>query len=432
MRPLPTDTSLDSTLALRRDPYRFISHQCDRYDSDAFETRLLLQKTICIRGEEAAKLFYDTTHFSRAGVAPSRIARTLFGRGGIQGMDGDAHRHRKMMFMSLLTEEKIGGLTQLARDIWQRRLLQWSSMDRITMHRITIYRQAQEVLTEAVCHWAGIPLEPSDIDRRTSELAALFDYAGNIGPKHWWARLARKRNEAWLGGIVEQIRARTHQPPPDSAAFIVAHHRDLDGNLLPSNIAAVELNNILRPTVAVSAYVVHCLHALHVHPEQRTRLTQSSADDFQRFVQEVRRYYPFFPFAAAKVKESFEWQGYPFPSGRKVLLDLYGTNHDPRLWNRPDEFDPERFRSWEGNPFTLIPQGGGDHYQNHRCPGEWVAIEQMKVAVDVFVNQCEYDVPEQELDIEMDRLPAIPRSHFILQNVRTLARTPWSSMPSPY
>lgn len=91
--------------------------------------------------------------------------------------------------MSLLSEEKIGGLTQLARDIWPRRLLQWSSMDRITMQRITMDRQAQEVLTEAVCHWPGIPLEPSDVDRRTSKLVALFDYADHIGPQHWWARL---------------------------------------------------------------------------------------------------------------------------------------------------------------------------------------------------------------------------------------------------
>ncbi len=413
MRPLPTLRSLDSTLAVAHDPYRFIARQCDQHAADAFETRLLLQKMICIRGEEAAKIFYDTTHFSRVGVAPTRISKTLFGRGGVQGMDGDAHRHRKMMFMSLLNEDKIGGLTRLASDIWDRRLLQWSSMK-----RITLYRQAQEVLTEAVCQWAGIPLAPDDVGRRTSELVALFDYAGNIGPKHWWARLARKRNEAWLREIVEQIRNRTFQPPADSAACLVAHHRDLDGNLLESNIAAVELNNILRPTVAVSAYIVHCLHALQLNPTLRDQLSQGAADDLHCFVQEVRRYYPFFPFAVAKVKKSFEWNGYQFPSGRKVLLDLYGTNHDARIWNRPDDFDPERFRNWEGNPFTLIPQGGGDHYQNHRCPGEWIAIEQMKVAVDVFVNRCQYDVPDQNLDINMKRLPAIPHSHFIAQNVR--------------
>ena len=415
MTQMPNNTFFDDTLALARDPYRFISKQCERHGSDVFQTRLLLQKVICVRGDEAARVFYDTSRFSRVGVAPSRIAKTLFGRGGVQGMDGKAHCHRKMMFMSLLTEDKIGGLTQLARDIWNRRVLQWSSMD-----RVTLYRHAQEVLTETVCRWAGVPLEPADVDRRTSELAALFDYAGSIGPKHWWARLARKRNEAWLRGIVEKIRAGTYQPPEDTAAFIVANHRDLDGNLLDAQIAAVELNNILRPTVAVSAYIVQCAHALHEHREIREQLRDGSPDDFQCFVQEVRRYYPFFPFAGAKVKESFEWQGYRFPSGRKVLLDLYGTNHDPRLWDEPESFRPSRFRDWNGNPFTLIPQGGGDHYQNHRCPGEWIAIEQMKVATEAFVNGCEYEVPAQNLRIDMDRLPAIPNDHFIIESVRVI------------
>src|SRR5690625_7831989 len=68
MHPFPTTGSFDSTLALRRDPYRFISNQCNRHASDAFETRLLLQKMTCIRGEEAAKVFYDTAFFSRVGV----------------------------------------------------------------------------------------------------------------------------------------------------------------------------------------------------------------------------------------------------------------------------------------------------------------------------------------------------------------------------
>jgi fatty-acid peroxygenase len=68
----------------------------------------------------------------------------------------------------------------------------------------------------------------------------------------------------------------------------------------------------------------------------------------------------------------------------------------------------------------LIPQGGGDHYQNHRCPGEWIAIEQMKAATDVLVNRCSYEIPEQDLQIAIDRLPAIPADHFAMTNIQLL------------
>src|SRR3712207_8802226 len=50
------------------------------------------------------------------------------------------------------------------------------------------------------------------------------------------------------------------------------------------------------------------------------------------FVQEVRRYYPFFPFIVALAREDFDWKGYHFEKGTLTVLDLYGTNHDARLW----------------------------------------------------------------------------------------------------
>lgn len=100
------------------------------------------------------------------------------------------------------------------------------------------------------------------------------------------------------------------------------------------------------------------------------------------------------------------------------MLDLYGTNHDARTWGDPDEFRPERFQQWDGSAFNFIPQGGGDHNVNHRCPGEWIALTLMKVAVDVLVKRIRYDVPKQDLRINFARLPAIPRSRFIMCNIR--------------
>ncbi len=81
-------------------------------------------------------------------------------------------------------------------------------------------------------------------------------------------------------------------------------------------------------------------------------------NDYQKmFVQEVRRFYPFFPFVAARVKQDFTWNGYQFTEGTLTLLDLYGTNHDQKLWEHPNMFYPERFAQWQGSPFSFIPQG---------------------------------------------------------------------------
>ncbi len=415
MLQVPRDKGLDSTLALIRDPYRFISNRCRRYRSDLFETRLLLRKTICMTGPEAARLFYDPSRFERRGAMPKAIQKTLLGVGGVQGLDGGAHHHRKQMFMSLMTPERIEQLAQLTAAEWQTRLRNWASMD-----EVVLYPELHMLLTRATCAWAGVPLADSEVDARTREIAALFDDAGSVGLRHLWSRWARKRADRWATDIVGQIRGGRIHPPEQSAACVIAWHRDLNGELLTPNIAAVELINVIRPTVAVSVYLIFVAHALHAHPKVREKL-QADEDGYAGcFVQEIRRYYPFFPAVAARTRQAFEWDGYRFPEGRRVILDLYGTNQDPRTWERPEEFEPERFRQWDGSSFTFIPQGGGDHNVGHRCPGEWIAIELMKLAADFFTRRMTYDLPEQDLRIDWARLPALPRSRVVISNVREI------------
>lgn len=415
MPQIPRDPSFDGTLALIRDPYRFIARRCQQHESDLFETRLLLQKTICMTGPEAARLFYDASRFERRDAMPMAIKKTLLGEGGVQGLDGEAHRHRKQMFMSLMTPERIDALVQQAGMEWQRSIHRWASM-----REVDLYTELQALIMRAVCAWAGVPLAEPEVGIRTREIVALFDHAGavGVGVGHVWSRWARKRADRWMADIVGQIRRGRARPPEQSAAFIISQHRELDGELLSPRIAAVELINVIRPTVAVSVYLLFVAHALHLHPKLRERLAAGDDSDTERFVQEVRRYYPLFPAVAARVRQSFEWNGYRFPRGRRVLLDLHGTNHDPRSWEGPDVFEPERFREWDGSAFNFVPQGGGDHHTGHRCPGEWIAVALMKQAVEFFTRRLRYDVADQNLEIDWSRLPALPESRFVIRNVR--------------
>ncbi|WP_433529514.1 cytochrome P450 [Micromonospora sp. CA-263727] len=414
MATIPTDRSPDSTVAFLRAGYRFIGERCERYGSDIFQTRLLLEPTICLRGRPAAELFYDADRFVREGAMPVRGQRTLTGRGGVQGLDGAAHHHRKAMFMSLMTPTAVRQLGQLFADEWRARIPAWELAGPVTLHT-----EVASMLTEAVCAWAGVPLAAGEVDRRTEHLQAMINSAVSVGPRHWRGRVGRLRGERWAGDLVERVRAGTLPAPEGGALRVVAEHRDGQGRPLPRRVAAVELLNVLRPTVAVAGFVVFAALALHDHPAWRQRVRDDD-DATEQFVQEVRRYYPFFPVAAARVRRSFDWQGYHFPQGRRVLLDLYGTDHHPALWPEPEQFRPERFAGWRGDPFTLVPQGGGGHLGGHRCAGEWVAIELLKRAVTLLTGALRYDVPPQDLAIDLRRMPALPASGFVVTAVRRI------------
>jgi fatty-acid peroxygenase len=246
----------------------------------------------------------------------------------------------------------------------------------------------------------------------------LFQSAATIGPQHWQGRRARGKSEQWIEALIHLVRSGEFHPRKGTALHVFANYRDRQGKLLDESVAAVEVLNIIRPMVAISVYISFLAHGLHHYPEERQKLVIGQDKDLGMFVQEVRRFYPFFPFATARVKRDFRWQDYGFEENTLTLLDLYGTNHDPRIWQNPELYEPARFADWDGSPFGLIPPGGGDHFRGHRCAGEWATIAIMKVSLDYLVNCMEYDVPPQDLSYSLVSAPSRPKSGMVITNIR--------------
>ncbi|GGN98032.1 cytochrome P450 [Saccharibacillus kuerlensis] len=408
----PQEKTLDSSLALLKDGYDFIFKRRREMDSDIFQTRLLGQKAICIGGKEAAELFYDTSKFQRSGAIPKRIQKSLFGVNAIQTLDGEAHRHRKMMFMSLMSRERLDVFIELLAEEWEAAILRWEELE-----EVELFGESTELLYRAACRWAGVPIDEETVRAKAEDMSAMVEAFGAIGPRHAAGRSARRRTEEWLEGYIMDLRAGEFKVFEETAAYAMAFHRDLKDRELDARMAAIELINILRPIVAIGYYVVFNAMALHQYPEYKEKLAADEGKYRQWFVQETRRYYPFTPFLGASVIHDFTWKGHEFEKGTMVLLDIYGTTHDPKLWDEADKFKPERFEHWDSGPFDLIPQGGGG-YDGHRCAGEWLTIDAMRVALEYLANRIEYEVPEQDLDLSLSRMPALPESHFVMKNVR--------------
>ncbi|WPU67195.1 cytochrome P450 [Peredibacter starrii] len=369
----------------------------------------MLKRTTCFKGKAAAELFYSTK-LERKGAAPEPIKATLFGKGGVQGLDQREHQHRKKLFMPFMESSNLDDLFNLTHAIWQRRIKSW-----IGNPEISLYEEAQLIHTEAICEWFGIPLRKDEIPEKAKELTIMFDYAGAKDLSYFKARFKRKKTERWISEHIEDIRKHPREYS-DSYLKRFSLFRDLRGELLPLNAATTEILSALRPAVAISLYVVFLAHALHQFPD-RARLMNTEKDRFS-FIQEVRRFYPFFPVIPARARENFVWRNHEFIKGQMVLLDIYGTNHDERIWKHPEHFMPERFNDRPENPYDFIPQGGGDHATGHRCPGELITIGFMNVALHCLTEEIDYHVPIQDLKINFSRLPAIINSHMILNNVR--------------
>jgi fatty-acid peroxygenase len=100
--------------------------------------------------------------------------------------------------------------------------------------------------------------------------------------------------------------------------------------------------------------------------------------------------------------------------GTMVLLDLYGQLHDGEVFEEPYAFRPERWLDREIGEFDLVPQGGGDPRTGHRCPGEQIVVAVL-AALAVRLARLDAELPPQDLDIALHRIPALPAGRIRLR-----------------
>lgn len=401
---------LDSTLPIFLEGYAWLPDRLRRSGGRPVHTRLMGQRAVGLSGPEAARFFYDEDHVERHSAVPGPVLSTLFGHGAVHTLDGADHRHRKAVFTSLMGPEGVAALVDRATAAWDTAVADWTD-------EVVLFDEASRVLARAVCEWTGVPIDESEVHPIAADLVALVDGFATPGPRHWRARRARKRREAWLAHLVADVRRGAATVPAGSAVEVVARHRDTSGQLLDPRVAAVELLNLLRPTVAVCWFVAFTGHALHRWPEHRARLREDDPAFAEAFAHEVRRFYPFAPFIGGRAVRDLTWRDTQVPAGSLVLLDLYGQNHDARLWDDPYTFAPQRFVDRPIGAFELVPQGAGDARTGHRCPGEGLAVALLQ-ALSVRLARLDYDVPEQDLSISLRRIPARPRSGVVLTSGR--------------
>jgi fatty-acid peroxygenase len=413
MAVIPTIEGTHALKAFKDLGYDFIQATCCENSTAIFQTNVLFKNIVCITGRDAAEKFYDASVFERRDVIPKRIQKTLLGENGVQTLDGDLHRIRKAMFMSLMTPDKLQQLKELVANYWMIYTRRWEKMN-----EVILFKEVQQILCCAACAWAGVPLDEQEIEKRADDFAAMVDAFGAIGPRHWRGKRARKRTEEWIKSIISKVDHEEIEPVEGTALHVITSHRE-NSSPLNDHVTAVEIINVIRPIVAISYYITFSALAMHHYPACVSKLKIEDPKYIQHFVNEVRRFYPFAPFTGARAKQNIEWHDYIIPKDTLVFLDIYGTNHDAATWKDPNDFMPERFQNWNGDPFNFIPQGGGSYDSGHRCAGENLTIEIMKLSVVHLVNFMTYQVPAQDLLFSMNRIPTYPSSGFVITHVKS-------------
>jgi len=408
----------DDSLSLLMRGYGFGAHLWRRADrgARAVQFRLLGREALLVRGKEGVRLFYDESRISRHGAMPAFIQESLFGHGSVHSLDGADHRHRKATFVDVLYDdaEVRRVLPELDRQ-WQGELDAWiAGGDR------TAYDAAVGALGRAIMRWAGIPGTPAAQTRWAKRQAQIVDGFGvPYSPEFLLALANRHWSDRHAAELIEAVRTGTLVAAENTALHAWAWHRDRSGELLSAKEAGIEVQNSFRPMIAVSRFVAFAARELHDRPEWRERIAAETAERGSlvggelatMFAQEIRRTAPFVPLLPAWADTDIELDGQRVAKGGRVVLDILGTDTDVREWERPAQFDPERFRDVDDYESleAFVPHGGADVRTGHRCPGEKLAIAGLAAAI-AALSDPRVRISGRGLGVNRRRMPTKPRS----------------------
>ncbi|KZV25716.1 hypothetical protein F511_04777 [Dorcoceras hygrometricum] len=122
----------------------------------------------------------------------------------------------------------------------------------------------------------------------------------------------------------------------------------------------------------------------------------TNLDYLQAIVKETLRLYPPGPLSVPhQATEDCIVDGYLIPKGARLLVNLWKLHRDPKVWDEPDEFIPERFLTshaevdFKGQHFEFVPFGSG----RRSCPGITFAMQVTHLTLARLLQGFDFATP---------------------------------------
>ena len=92
--------------------------------------------------------------------------------------------------------------------------------------------------------------------------------------------------------------------------------------------------------------------------------------------------------------KNIEMGGYHIPAKTRVFINAWAIQRDPRLWDRPEEFIPERFQNnsvdFKGQDLQFVPFGIG----RRGCPGMSFGVASTEFVIANLLYWFDWKLPE--------------------------------------
>jgi cytochrome P450 len=380
----------------------------------------LIREVLVTRGKNFRKVPRQTKVFSR------------IDGNGLVVTEGDFWRRQRRLVQPAFHPKRFGRYGDVTVEYTRRMLEGWSpgavldvaqAMTQLTLSIIARTLFDVEVSGQAAELGAAVRVLAEELLKDLSSFVLLPDWLPLPGKLRKRRALRTLDNLIW--GIIRQRRASGVDKGDLLSMLLLAVDEESDGTGMTDRQVrdeALTLFNAGHDSTAAGLAWVWYLIARH--PEVEARLLAEVRDvlgerpatyeDVARLrylemvLKESLRLYP--PTVALFIREALEpveLGGYPVAKGDWVYLFAWVTQRDPRFFEEPEKFDPERFapgRAEKIPPYAYFPFGGGPHV----CIGNTFA--QMEMALIVATVLQRY-----RLELAPDQGPVEPELHVAIR-----------------
>jgi beta-ring hydroxylase len=193
---------------------------------------------------------------------------------------------------------------------------------------------------------------------------------------------------------------------PSILHFLIASGDDVTSKQLRDDLMTL----LIAGHETTAAVLTWTTYLLATHPEIKARV-QAEVDEVcgdrnptiadmmdlkftTRVINESMRLYPQPPVLIRRALEPVTLDGYKIDAGTDFFISVWNLHRNPRLWENPDKFDPDRFPIDQKMPneitenFAYLPFGGGQR----KCVGDQFALFESIITLAMVCRRFDFEL----------------------------------------
>ncbi|XP_043702383.1 cytochrome P450 81Q32-like [Telopea speciosissima] len=291
-----------------------------------------------------------------------------------------------------------------------------STFFELTLNNIMMMIARKRYYSDKARHFQELVEEMVDVAGASNvvDFLPLLRWVGFNGLEKKLLRLQRKRDQIMQELIEEHRMARTQSKDEKSLIDVLLSLQENDPNYYTDEIILGIMHVLLNAGTDTTAGTMEWAMSLLLnHPEvlkkaqaeidtivgQDRLLNESDVANLpylHGIINETLRLYPAVPLLVPhESSEECIVGGFTIPRGTMLLVNQWAIHKDPKLWEEPTKFRPERMEGIGGvrDGYKLMPFGSG----RRSCPGEGLALRMVGLTLGSLIQCFDWERVDEEL-----------------------------------